>query len=338
TIFIMSSRDLVRATLTVAATLAGLWALYTVRHVVLLVAIAGFLAVGLEPAVTFLQRLVKSRALAVGAMTILVVFFVAVFLASIVPPVVGQVRNLVENLPSLREQLQDASTPLGDLERRFKLTDRLQKLAGNAAKALSNLPQVFGTVFGIVADLLVVGFLTLYFLLHAPRIKEEGIRLLSPSKRERTAKMAEAIFARVGGWMEGIALISLTAGVVSFVAMLLIGVPYPAALAMWVAVAALIPMVGASLGALLCVIVAFFAGVAPGIATAGFFLMYQQVENYVIAPRIMRRTAELSPATVVISALVGGGLLGPVGVLLAVPGAASLKVLASELWLARRPA
>lgn len=320
----------------VVATLAGIWALYSLRRVLLLLGVAAFLAVALEPAVTFLHRRVRSRGIAVAVMSVLLVVFVAGFIASIVPPIVKETTELVENLPEIRADLEDASTRLGQLERRFQITERIESLAGNASAILSNLGGVVGTVFGFVTDFLVVLVLTLYILLRAPNIKAGGIKLLPRDQRERMARIADVVFSKVGGWMEGNLLISLVAGVVSFIALLILGVPYPAALAMWVAIADLIPMVGALLGAVVCVAVAFFAGVFPGVGTLIFFLVYQQIENYLIVPRVMKRTVDVSALAVIIAALIGGTLLGPIGILLAVPGAASIKVIANELWLSGR--
>lgn len=329
----MATKDVVRITLAVAATLFGLFLLYRVRHVLILLAVAAFLALALEPAVTFLQKHLKARGAAVGVMITLIVAFLAVFFASIVPPIVRQTQSFVDSLPELRESLKDRSSPLGRIEQQFRLTDRLESGAEDLAGSLSSLPRVFGTVFGLIADLLVVLVLTLYFLLHAPAIKKEGIRLVPEARRKRTAEVSEVVFSKVGGWMEGNIVVSLIAGIVSFAALALIGVPYAAPLAMWVAIADLIPMVGAMLGAAVCVVVAFFSGVAPGILTSIFFLVYQQIENYLIGPRVMKRTVDVSAASVIIAALIGGTLLGPLGVLLAVPAAASVKVIANEVWL-----
>lgn len=327
----MPTRDVIRITLAIAATLFGLFLLYRIRHVLMLIGVAAFLALALEPGVTFLQKHLKARGAAVGVMIALIIAFLGLFFASVVPPIVRQSQSFVDNVPELRESLEDASTPLGRLERQFRLTQKLEEGAKDLAGSLSGLPGVFGTVFGLIADLLVVLFLTLYFLLHAPAIKQEGIRLMPERKRKRTAQVAEVVFSKVGGWMEGNIVISLIAGIVSFAALALIGVPYAAPLAMWVAIADLIPMVGAMLGAAVCVVVAFFSGVGHGIAASIFFLVYQQIENYLIGPRVMKRTVDVSAASVIIAALIGGTLLGPVGVLLAVPAAASIKVIASEV-------
>ncbi|MGI8425753.1 MAG: AI-2E family transporter [Actinomycetota bacterium] len=331
----MPTRDVVRITLVVAATALGLFALYRIRHVLLLVGIAAFLALALEPGVTFLQKRLKSRSLAVGLMITMILLFVGLFFASVAPPIVRQTQSLVRQFPELkRTTLDDPTTPLGRIEKQFNVTERLEKGSKTLTRSVSSLPRVFGTIVGYIADFLVVLVLTIYFLLHSPAIKKEGVKLMPKASRKRTAQVSEIVFAKVGGWMEGNALISVIAGIVSFIGLIVIGVPYPAALAMWVAIADLIPMVGAMLGAVVCVTVAFFGGIVPGVATAIFFLVYQQIENYLIGPRVMKRAVDVSPASVIISALVGGTLLGPVGVLLAVPAAASLKVIANEV---RRP-
>lgn len=332
----MPSRDVARITLVIAITLFGLYLIYVARQVILLAGIAAFLAIALEPSVTFLQRFVRSRALAVLTIAVIVVFFVTGFAASVIPPITRQVNNLVDQIPEYADQLKDSSTALGRLEKRFHITDRLEDAVGGATDFAANLGSILGTLTTVITNLLVVLVLTLYFLLNAPRMKAEGLRLVSAEKRRQTASLMDKVFGKVGGWLEGNLLISGIAGIVSFTAMLIIGVPYAAALAMWVAIADLIPMVGALLGAVVCVTVAFFTGIGTGIATLIFFVIYQQIENYVIQPRVMRRTVDVSAVAVILAALVGGTLLGPVGVVLAVPAAASLKVIANELWLGER--
>lgn len=338
----MSSKEVFRITATAATTLllVGLAALcvYLARHVLLLIAVGAFLAIAMEPAVGFLQKFIKSRKLAVAILLIALVGAIALFIASIVPPIVNQVDTLLENIPEYRRQLSDDSTFLGRMEERFDLTSRLSDAASRASRALTNFGSIFGTLASAVADLLVVLALTVYFLVNLPKLKKQGYELLPTGRRRKVIGLIEQVFDKVGGWMEGNILISVIAGIVTFIALLLIGVPFPAALAMWVAIADLIPMVGAMLGAIVCVVVAFFTGFVPGVITAIFFLAYQQIENYVISPKVMKRTVDVSALAVIIAALIGGTLLGPVGVLVAVPTAASLKVIARELWLAPRAA
>jgi len=338
----MTSKEVFRITATAAATLLlvslGAFCVYLARHVLLLIAVGAFLAIAMEPAVGFLQRFIKSRKIAVAILLLALVGAISLFIASIVPPILTQVDTLLENIPEYQRQLEDDSTFLGRMEQRFDLTSRLRDGVEGASNALSNFGSVFGTLASALADLLVVLALTVYFLVNLPKLKKQGYELLPTARRRKAIGLIEQVFDKVGGWMEGNILISVIAGFVSFVALLLIGVPFPAALAMWVAIADLIPMVGAMLGAVVCVAVAFFSGIVPGAITLIFFIAYQQIENYVISPRVMKRTVDVSALAVIIAALIGGTLLGPVGVLVAVPAAASLKVIAKELWLAPRAA
>jgi predicted PurR-regulated permease PerM len=322
----------VRVTLLVALTVFGLWVIYTLRHVVLLAGVSAFLAIALEPGVTSIQRFVRSRGLAVAAMLVALILATAAFVASVAPPISAQVANLIDNIPQYSKTLQDENTTVGRLFTRYNVPDRLRSAVGNASAWARGIGSVFGTVASVITNLLVVLVLTLYFLINAPRIKREGLQLLPSSRRVRTAVVVDKVFGKVGGWMEGNILISVIAGIITFVGLLLIGVPYPHALAMWVAIADLIPMVGAMLGAIVCTAVAAIAlGLVKGVITLLFFLAYQQVENYLIQPRVMKRTVDVSAVAVILSAMAGGTLLGPVGVLLAVPAAASIKVVANEL-------
>jgi predicted PurR-regulated permease PerM len=144
-------------------------------------------------------------------------------------------------------------------------------------------------------------------------------------------ELLDQILTKIGSYIAGNVIISVIAGITSFIFLIAAGMPFPVALALWVAIADLIPMVGATLGAIPAVIVSFFVSLPVGIATLIFFVVYQQVENYVIAPRVMKKAVDLSPAAVLLSALIGASLLGVVGVLMAVPAAAAVKLLVQEL-------
>ena len=148
--------------------------------------------------------------------------------------------------------------------------------------------------------------------------------------------MFEESVQRIGGYVSGNIGVSIIAGTGAFIALTIIGVPFAAALAMWVAIADLIPTVGATLGALAAVAVAAFSGWGQAVATIIYFVLYQQFENYVIVPRVMKKAVDLSPAMVIVSVLIGGSLAGFAGALLALPVAAAVKVVIKDVWLAGR--
>jgi predicted PurR-regulated permease PerM len=329
-----------KATLTVVGVLALLAAAWAVRNIVILILVAAVLAIGLDPPVRRLERLRLPRGWAVLVIVLAVFGFLVLFSSLVVPPLVRQVRELTANIPDYIERLQDQSGFFGDLERKYHLSERLQDIT-------SRLPSIasasFGTILGITKSLaslifntLTVGVLTVYFLLAMPRMRRFGDSLFTGRTRTRGVQMFEESLDRIGGYVSGNIGISIIAGVSSYIFLRIAGVPFAAALALWVAIADLIPTVGAILGALVAGTVAAFSGLGTFIATIIFFVAYQQLENYVIAPRVMSRTVDLSPAAVLVSVLIGGSLGGLAGALLALPVAAAVKVILREVWLGDR--
>lgn len=329
-----------KATLTVVAVLVLLAAAWAVRNILVLVLVAAVLAVGLDPPVRRLQRLKLARGWAVLVIVLAVAGFLVLFGALVVPPLVREVRELAANIPDYVRRLQSESGFFGDLERKYHLSERLQDIT-------SKLPSVasasFGTILGftksiasLIFNTLTVAILTIYFLVALPRMKRTGEALFTGRTRARDVRIFEESLERIGGYVSGNIGISIIAGVAAFIALTIIGVPFAAALAMWVAIADLIPTVGATLGALAAAIVAAFSGLGAFIATVVYFIAYQQAENYLIAPRVMARAVDLSPAAVLVSVLVGGSLAGLAGALLALPLAAAAKVVVRELWIEPR--
>jgi predicted PurR-regulated permease PerM len=264
-----------------------------------------------------------------------VVFSVLVF-----PPVVRGVRQLASDIPGYVDRLQHQSGWFQDLAQRYDLSTKLRSLTDRLPSlASASLGKVLGitrSVASVIFNLLTISILTIYFLMGLPRGERTAEGLLKGEHRQRNVLIFREALERVGGYVSGNIAISIIAGIVSFVFLRIIGVPFAAALAMWVAIADLIPTVGATLGALAAVIVAFFSSIGDGIVTVIFFLVYQQVENYMIVPRVMRKAVDLSPAAVIVSVLIGGSLAGFAGALLALPLAAAAKVVVREYWLAPR--
>jgi predicted PurR-regulated permease PerM len=179
--------------------------------------------------------------------------------------------------------------------------------------------------------------LTIYFMIDLPRLRRGVVRLFPPRRRPRIAEIIDVVVDKVGGYMSGNLIISLFAGVSTFVCLEIVRVPFALPLAVTVAVTDPIPMVGATLGAVICVLVSALAvNVWPaGVVVLLFLIVYQQVENYLIAPRVLRNTVDLSSAAVLLVALIGGTIRGLVGAVIAIPIAATVKVLASQAIAAR---
>jgi len=322
------------AALGVAVAYALVQSLIAVRGVLVLLLVAAFLAIGLDPAVQFLDRRGLPRGRAVGVVLLGVLLFFFGFGMAVVPPIIEQGTEFVQAVPGYLADLQ-ANPRIADIDRRYGVLDQVQASLDDPARLGST---VFGGVLGVGRIVLsaffstfVVLILTLYFLANLPSIKALAYRLVPRSRRARVGLLSDEVLTRVGGYVAGALTIAAIAGCTSFVALVLLGVPYPVALALLVALTDLVPLVGASIGAAVVVLVAFTVGIEVGIIAAVYYFAYQQLENYVLYPRIMQRSVDVSPAATVVAVLVGGSLLGVVGALLAIPIAAGVQLLLAEV-------
>ena len=334
-----TTRTVVRITLTVLGVIGLLYAAYLVRSILVLVLIAVFLAVGLDPAVRRLEGWGMRRGIAVATIFLATVLFIVGFSLAVVPPLVRQVTSFATDLPDYVQDLAENNPRIREWVETNDIPTKLRE-------AVNNVPTIIGSSFGSVLGIagsvlsalfnaLTVLVLTIYFLLSLSRIRAGSMRLVPASRRERVGSLMDPILQKIGGYIAGQVTVALIAGSLSFIFLLITGVPFPVALALWVTIAALIPLVGATLGAIPAVIVAFFTSLTLGIVTLIFFLIYQQVENYIIAPRVMTKAVDVSPAAVLLAALIGGSLLGFVGALMAIPAAASLKLIVQEVVVPR---
>ncbi|MEV4093472.1 AI-2E family transporter [Streptosporangium saharense] len=312
--------------------------LITARSVIVLVVVAMFLAVGLNPAVEALQRRRMPRRGAISIVFGGVILFFVLFGLAIVPPVSREIASFVGAVPGyIRELL--ANPTLKTLDSDYQILTRIGDYVTNGGLA----PIVAGGLVGasaVVFDAFFSGFtllvLTLYFLGSLPSIKDYLFRLVPNSRRERTRALGDEILDGIGGYVAGNLLISVIAGVTTWVFLAVLNMPYALALALIVAVTDLIPLVGATIGAVLVTLVALLQSWTLGVACGIFFLVYQQIENYLIYPRVMKRSVDVAPAVTVIAALFGGALMGIVGALLAIPVAAAIALIIREVVLPRQ--
>jgi predicted PurR-regulated permease PerM len=324
-----------------AATIVGLYALYTVRAILVRILVALFIAVSLDPAVRQLAKRGMRRGLAVTLIFALALLLVSAFLISVIPPLVSQFGNLVDDLPGYLGRLQSRSSQFRELNDRYNLSDQLQGMVGTLPSRLgSGVLGFTSRVFGAVFNGLTVLVFTVYFMADMPRIRSGLVRLFPVSRRPQARQVVDLVVDKVGGYMIGNIIISLIAGVVSFIAFTILGVRFAVPLAFVVAICDLIPMIGATLGAIIGVTVALFSnGVWPTtVLVAAFFIAYQQLENYLIAPRVLKTTVELGAAAVLIAGLIGATVLGLVGALMAIPIAAAFNVLLNERLTAHETA
>ena len=191
-------------------------------------------------------------------------------------------------------------------------------------------------VFGFFASTLIVFSVTLYFRSNLPSIKAQAYRLVPRSRRARVGLLADEILTRVGGYVAGaVSIAALNAGL-TYLLLTVLGIDYAVALAMLAFLTGLIPLIGATIGAVILTGVALFSSVRAGIVVAVWYVIYQQVENYLLYPRIMQRSVDVSPAATVVAVLVGGALLGVLGALLAIPIAAAVQLVLAEVIAPRQ--
>jgi predicted PurR-regulated permease PerM len=222
----------------------------------------------------------------------------------------------------------------------------ISKVQGELQSRLTS-GQAWTTVFGGVlgaGKAVASGFfsaftvliLTLYFLASLPHVKSSVYRLVPRSRRQRFTLLSEEISRRVGGYFMGQLTVATINGVCSYVMMKVVGIPYAAVLAVTVGVLGLVPMIGATLGAVLVVLVALFQSGTAALIVTVYYVLYQQLENYVIAPRVMQKTVAVPGAITVVAALAGGTLLGVLGALMAIPIAAGLLLVYQQVVVPRQ--
>ena len=305
-----------------------------IGSVLMLVVVSFFLAAGLNPAVSFLERHGLRRSWAVTVVIVVALGTVALFLVAIVPVITDQITAITKNAPGWLDELQK-NKRIQQLNDEYDIIDKLQAKITDE----SFLSALFGGALGFglkivsaLFNLFVIVVLTLYFLASLKTTTGALYKLAPASRRDRVAKLGDKVIANIGGYVSGAFLVALCAGLSSLVFLSLTDVrEYAVALAFVVAVLDVIPMIGATLGAVIVSAIAFATDVKTGIACVVFYVIYQQFENYVVYPRVMSKSVDLPGAVIVIAALVGTALLGVVGALLAIPVAAAILLVVREV-------
>ena len=321
----------------------GLWnAIGQLTQVITLLVVALFITLALNPLVEYLVRRDVRRSLAVATVFAgLVVVFVSLGLI-VVPPVVQQAGLLADSAPSYLENLLN-NRVIRDLDTHYQVADKLQAELQARITDGNFMSGVFGGVLG-AGKAVLSGFfsfftvlvLTLYFLASLPRVKQAAYGMVPASRRRRVTSLSEEILRRVGSYAIGQVAVAAINATASWIMMTIVGIPYAAVLAVAVGFLGLLPMVGATLGAALVCTVALFDEPKKAAIALIYYVVYQQIENYVVAPRIMQRTVSVPGAVTVVAALAGAALLGILGALLAIPVAAGLLLLYEEVLLPRQ--
>ncbi|WP_432981163.1 AI-2E family transporter [Dactylosporangium sp. CA-233914] len=307
---------------------------YSVRTVLVQTVIALFLALSLDPPVRWMVRRGIRRGLAVTVIFLVALAALVPLVWALVPPLVREGTGLVTDLPRYLADLRGRSAGVAAADDRFHLGERLDDAMAGLPGWAGRSAWAYGQQFmGVLSSTVLVAVLTIYLMLDLPRLRRAVVGLVPARHRDAVQESLTVVSDKVGSYMIGNLAISAIAGAAAFLAMAALRVPFALPLAVFVALADLIPMVGATLGATACVFVALAATrLWPGaVLLTVFFVVYQQLENYVIAPRVLRNAVSMPALSVLIAGLVGGALLGLVGVLMAIPVAAAAKAVVVTL-------
>ena len=337
---------LVTAGVVVAIYLVGKL-MYLLRDIVLLMLVAGFVAMLLNPAVAKVQRRIRRRGLAVTIVTLWAALVFLALAAAFGVPLVNGITHLADGLPGYIASAQHGRGWIGHLVTRYHVQSWVQhnapRLVGYA-QALGKPALTVGKgAISIILELFTLFVLVLLLLLEGPKMWNWTLGQMTPGRGATVSRIAADVSQKASGYMFGNLLTSLIAGTVVFVTLLILGVPFPLLWGLWVALVDFLPMIGGALAGIPTVLFAFITqGLTAGIVTAVVFAVYTQIENHVLNPVVMSKTVRISPLLVFIAVLVGaslgtliGGIFGGlVAALLAIPTAGALQVLVKEVWQA----
>lgn len=321
---------------TAIAVVVALWVVMQAFQVITWIIIAAFLAIALMPAVDALERHGVRSGLAVPLVCLAALVAVGLMAWALVPPLVNQTTELIEATPDALDDITRGRGPLGFLQTDYGLADRAREALEerNGDSLLGFTSPALGVVRGIITALvatLTIFFLVFFMLQEGRRWTTAALDLVPAPSRPRWERVLAGITRTVRGYVTGNLLISLIAGVVTFLTLLAVGVPYALPLAVLVAVLDLVPLVGATLATAVVAAIALGEGVVPFLIVLAVMIVYQQLENHLLQPLIYGRTVELSPLMVLIAVLVGGQIAGIIGALLAIPIAGSIQVILMEV-------
>jgi predicted PurR-regulated permease PerM len=322
----------------VLATFLLLALAYQTSRVLTWIVIAAFFAVALHPAVTWLEHRARwiKRWLATLLIYLLTVIFIGGLITLFVLPLVREATQLADDLPRLIEDIRAGRGPIGNLAERFHVIDYIQSHAGQLRSYLTGLGAptlgALRTAATGVAGVVTIFVLSYLMVVEAPKIINGFLALFNDEHAERIRRVGHDCARTVTGYITGNLLISVIAGLLAYATLALLHVPFAGLIALFVGVADLIPLVGATLGAVIAIAAGFTVSVTAGIILIVYFIVYQQLENHLLQPLIFARTVKLNPLTVLIAILIAVEVAGLLGALLAIPVAGIIQIIARDIW------
>ncbi|UUZ58383.1 AI-2E family transporter [Nocardioides sp. B-3] len=315
--------------------------LLSISSVLILLVMAMFPAIGLNPTVEWFMKRGMRRGVSVLLVLGVVISVLTLFVFAVAPVISDQIAQITKNAPGWLQDLQTNRT-VQQIDDRFSVIDKLQDYVTDGdfgQQVFGGAPGVGPAVLSALANAFIVVVLMVYFPASLPSIKHAAYNIAPASKRVRVSQLGDQIIRSTGSYVSGAFMVSVCAGISTLIFTFVVGLrDYSFALAFIVGLLSLIPVVGAVVSGVIITLLALTVSPTVAIIAAVYYVAYQQVESYFIYPRIMKRAVDMPGSITVISALVGGSLLGIVGALLAVPVAAALLLLHREVLLRRQDA
>lgn len=340
----ITTSTFVRILVLILLTIGILAAVRQAAHALLLIGIAIFLALALNSPVHYIAARIPGkkkgdRALATTLSFLIVVVLIGAFIASLVPPLVRQTQNFINSAPSLVQSARSENSPIGHTIRRYHLQDEVNKFSSQLADRLHNVSgtalktatHVGSSVFATLAILA----MTFMMLVEGPRWLAFGKRLVPEYRQDDAEQLTADMYRVVKGFVNGQVVLAALAALLISPALFILHISYPIALIVIIFICGLIPMVGHTIGAIIVTTVALFHSVPSAIIILAYYILYQQIENYLIQPRIQANSTNLSPLLVFASVIIGVSFSGLIGGLVAIPIAGCLRVL-TLYWLEER--
>ncbi len=318
----------------------AIWLIWFLRSLVLDLILALIVSMVLDPAVKFLYRFRVRRSVASVIVFIVALILFLFFVFLMTRPLYNAGVRLSHELPDLVNQAQTGTGRFGALIKRFHVDKYVQENASKLASVLSKAsgPALIAakTVLSGIARVVTIFLLSLFIEIEAPFLFGALYQLAGPEKRESLMRVRQRLVKAITGYVLGNLATSVIAGIVVYVALVILGVPFAIVLAVWVALVDLLPLVGGLLAGVITVLFALLHSVTAGVIMAIVFIVYQQLENHLLNPVIMSKTVRLNTLWVLISVLVGADLLGFIGALIGIPAAATIQVVGAEIWASQQ--
>lgn len=328
----ISNRTIVRILAITFAFVGFIWLTFHLQHILTWLAIAVFLAVAINPAVEFFARYLprKSRALAAGLVFTLIISLFVFLVVALVPPMISQTQDLIKKIPAISGTLEHSRSPIAQFARRYNLVGLIKtnesRFTGDVTRLSGSVLSLVRTALSSFVATLTIIVITFFMLLEGPGWVDYWRKSQSKTNLVHSDDLMAKMYKAVTGWVTGNLLTSLIAAVAVALMLFILRVPFSIPLGLLVGLFDLIPLVGATLGAVVVIAVCLFSSVTTAVVMLLFFLIYQQVENHVLQPLVYSKTIQLSPLLVMVSAIMGAQLGGFVGALVSIPVAACVQI------------